>query len=149
MQHWGRTIAVSRRVPLRAGMSTTRMRVAAAAPAAGYFERPTPLLFVHGAWNDSACWQDYLSFFASRGFTAGAVELTTANAEASILGAAEKHVLEAANSLPCPNPIIIGEFSLSLVPLVTEAVCCGHLLQVTGLVGMCCNDTWNQTQPQA
>jgi pimeloyl-ACP methyl ester carboxylesterase len=39
-------------------------------------DRPTPLLFVHGAWHGAWCWDEYfLDFFAGRGYRALAVSL--------------------------------------------------------------------------
>jgi pimeloyl-ACP methyl ester carboxylesterase len=38
--------------------------------------RPTPLLFVHGAWHAAWCWEaHFLDYFASRGYTAHALSL--------------------------------------------------------------------------
>jgi pimeloyl-ACP methyl ester carboxylesterase len=38
--------------------------------------RPTPLLFVHGAWHGAWCWDEYfLSYFADKGYLARALSL--------------------------------------------------------------------------
>lgn len=38
--------------------------------------RPTPLLFVHGAWHGAWCWQEYfLPYFAEHGYSAHALSL--------------------------------------------------------------------------
>ncbi|WP_179471409.1 alpha/beta hydrolase [Mycolicibacterium vinylchloridicum] len=43
---------------------------------AGTAAHPTPLLFVHGGWHGAWCWADnFLDFFAGRGFLAAAVSL--------------------------------------------------------------------------
>lgn len=34
---------------------------------------PTPLLFVHGAWHGAWCWQNFLPYFAQRGYEVHAV----------------------------------------------------------------------------
>ncbi len=30
--------------------------------------RPTPLLFVHGAWHGAWCWENFLPYFAQHGY---------------------------------------------------------------------------------
>jgi pimeloyl-ACP methyl ester carboxylesterase len=37
--------------------------------------RPTPVLFVHGAWHGAWCWENFLPYFASRGYGSYAVSL--------------------------------------------------------------------------
>ena len=38
--------------------------------------RPTPLLFVHGAWHGAWCWDEhFLDFFAAHGYAAHALSL--------------------------------------------------------------------------
>lgn len=37
--------------------------------------RPTPVLFVHGSWHGAWCWENFLPYFASRGYRSCAVSL--------------------------------------------------------------------------
>ena len=37
--------------------------------------RPTPVLFVHGAWHAAWCWERFLPYFASRGYRSYALSL--------------------------------------------------------------------------
>ena len=37
--------------------------------------RPAPILFVHGAWHAAWCWENFLPYFAQRGYAAYAVSL--------------------------------------------------------------------------
>jgi pimeloyl-ACP methyl ester carboxylesterase len=37
--------------------------------------RPTPVLFVHGSWHGAWCWENFLPYFASRGYRSYAVSL--------------------------------------------------------------------------
>ena len=36
---------------------------------------PTPILFVHGAWHGAWCWENFLPYFAERGYNSYAVSL--------------------------------------------------------------------------
>ncbi|RAV06095.1 alpha/beta hydrolase [Mycolicibacterium sp. GF69] len=38
-------------------------------------QHPAPLLFVHGAWHAAWCWENFLDFFAQKGYRALAVSL--------------------------------------------------------------------------
>jgi pimeloyl-ACP methyl ester carboxylesterase len=39
-------------------------------------DHPVPLLFVHGGWHAAWCWdENFLNFFADKGFLAAAVSL--------------------------------------------------------------------------
>ena len=38
-------------------------------------ERKSPILFVHGAWHAAWCWENFLPYFADRGYAAYAVSL--------------------------------------------------------------------------
>jgi non-heme chloroperoxidase len=77
--------------------------------------RPTPLLFVHGAYTAAWCWQEkYLGFFADAGYASYAVSLSGHGASRgrkhldafSIIDYA-KDVREVVKTLPTP-PILIG-----------------------------------------
>jgi pimeloyl-ACP methyl ester carboxylesterase len=77
--------------------------------------RPTPLLFVHGAYAAAWCWQEhYLGFFAEAGYAAHAVSLSGHGASRgrkhldsfSITDYA-KDLREVAKTLPGP-PVLIG-----------------------------------------
>ena len=37
--------------------------------------RPTPVLFVHGAWHGAWCWENFLPYFAKHGYEAHALSL--------------------------------------------------------------------------
>ena len=37
--------------------------------------RPTPVLFVHGSWHGAWCWENFLPYFAGRGYRSYAVSL--------------------------------------------------------------------------
>ena len=38
--------------------------------------RPTPILFIHGAWHAAWCWEEnFLPYFASQGYSSHAVSL--------------------------------------------------------------------------
>ena len=51
-----------------------RLEIIARAPAAE--PRPTPLLFVHGAWHGAWCWDEhFLGYCARRGYAAVALSL--------------------------------------------------------------------------
>jgi pimeloyl-ACP methyl ester carboxylesterase len=76
--------------------------------------RPTPLLFVHGAWHAAWCWELFLPYFAGLGYACYAVSLRGHGASDGRAGirwhALADYVadLEAAvDSLPAP-PVIIG-----------------------------------------
>ncbi len=84
--------------------------------------RPTPLLFVHGAWHAAWCWDaHFLDFFAEHGYAAHAVSLrghgTSEGREnlrwARIAGYVED-VAQAARALPAP-PVVIGHSMGGLV----------------------------------
>lgn len=51
-----------------------RLEIISKPPVSG--ERPTPLLFVHGAWHGAWCWDEYfLSYFAGQWYTVHALSL--------------------------------------------------------------------------
>jgi len=77
--------------------------------------RPTPLLFVHGAWHGAWCWQEhFLDYFAERGYAAHALDLRGHGASE---GRAQlwrtriadyvADVVKVAERLPAP-PVVIG-----------------------------------------
>jgi len=37
--------------------------------------KPTPILFIHGAWHGAWCWENFLPYFAERGYNSYAVSL--------------------------------------------------------------------------
>ncbi len=77
--------------------------------------RPTPLLFVHGAWSAAWYWDEYfLPYFARQGYAAHAVSLRGHGRSAgrqqvrwTRLAAYVGDVAEAAQQLPCA-PVLIG-----------------------------------------
>jgi pimeloyl-ACP methyl ester carboxylesterase len=74
--------------------------------------RPTPLLFVHGAWHAAWCWEKFLPYFAERGYECHAFSLRGHGESAGKLrwASAADYVadLEATVAdLPAP-PVIIG-----------------------------------------
>ena len=84
--------------------------------------RPTPLLFVHGAWHAAWCWDvHFLDFFAQHGYAAHAVSLRGHGASdgreglrwARIAGYVED-VAQAAATLSSP-PVLIGHSMGGLV----------------------------------
>jgi pimeloyl-ACP methyl ester carboxylesterase len=69
--------------------------------------RPTPLLFVHGAWHAAWCWDvHFLDYFAQQGYE---VHARTQSARTWRQRGAEyiEDVARAAQQLPCP-PVLIG-----------------------------------------
>lgn len=77
--------------------------------------RPTPLLFVHGAWHAAWCWEEnFLPFFADKGYAAHAVSLRghgrSPNPKSLRRTSTNDYVhdvAEAAQSLSAP-PVVIG-----------------------------------------
>lgn len=77
--------------------------------------RPTPLLFVHGAYSSAAIWKPFfLPYFAGRGYAAHAVSLRAHGASERGPRAASvrlrdfvEDVIEVARTLPTP-PVLIG-----------------------------------------
>lgn len=77
--------------------------------------KPTPLLFVHGAWHGAWCWDEYwLPYFASKGYRVSAVSLrghgASGNNRALRWTRADGYVedvLRAADGLDAP-PVLIG-----------------------------------------
>ncbi|NTV62641.1 MAG: alpha/beta hydrolase [Oscillochloris sp.] len=76
--------------------------------------RPTPLLFIHGAWHAAWCWEKFLPYFAEQGYECHALSLRGHGASDSqkILrwASAADYVADVeriAASLPTP-PVIIG-----------------------------------------
>ncbi|MBN1563717.1 MAG: alpha/beta fold hydrolase [Anaerolineae bacterium] len=75
--------------------------------------KPTPLLFVHGAWHGAWCWDEhFLPYFAAHGYIVHALSLRGhGKSEGRIFGSRIRHyaqdVAQVAASLPTP-PIVIG-----------------------------------------
>jgi len=75
--------------------------------------RPTPLLFVHGAWHGAWCWEEYfLPYFAEKGYAAHALSLRGhGNSAGRVRWSRMKHyvadVATVAGTLPSP-PVVIG-----------------------------------------
>jgi pimeloyl-ACP methyl ester carboxylesterase len=75
--------------------------------------KPTPLLFVHGAWHAAWCWDEYvLPYFADRGYIAHALSLRGhGSSDGRVFGARIRHyvqdVAQVAASLP-ERPVVIG-----------------------------------------
>jgi pimeloyl-ACP methyl ester carboxylesterase len=77
--------------------------------------RPTPLLFVHGAWHGAWCWENFLPYFAQHGYTAHALSLRGHGQSEGRAGlrwhsAAQGYVADVAQvaqSLSAP-PVVIG-----------------------------------------
>ncbi len=77
--------------------------------------KPTPILFVHGAWHAAWCWDEhFLPYFASKGYASHALSLrghgSSPNNQSLRWTSIHDYVtdvLEIANSLPTP-PILIG-----------------------------------------
>lgn len=77
--------------------------------------RPTPLLFVHGAWHGAWCWDEhFLDYFAAQGYAALALSLRGHGASPGRarlrwtgLGDYVADVAEVAAQLPVP-PVLIG-----------------------------------------
>lgn len=90
------------------------LEVLSAAPA-GNKQRPTPLLFVHGAYAAAWCWQEhYLRFFAEAGYASYAVSLSghggsrgRKHLDTFSITDYAKDVREVAKTLPAP-PVLIG-----------------------------------------
>lgn len=84
--------------------------------------RPTPLLFVHGAWHGAWCWDErFLPYFASRGYRSYAVSLRGHGASAAPSSARTMRirdyvadVAQAAKQLDRP-PVVIGHSMGGLV----------------------------------
>jgi pimeloyl-ACP methyl ester carboxylesterase len=81
----------------------------------GVTQRPTPLLFVHGAWHGAWCWAEhFLDYFAAQGYAAHAVSLRGHGASSGrdrlrFTGLADyvADVAQVASQLPKP-PVVIG-----------------------------------------
>ena len=77
--------------------------------------KPTPLLFIHGAWHGAWCWGNFLPYFAARGYAAHALSLrghggSTGRRHLRWASAARDYVSDVAHvaaTLPTP-PILIG-----------------------------------------
>ncbi len=76
--------------------------------------RPTPLLFVHGAWHAAWCWENFLGYFAERGYAAHALSLPGHGGSPgrerlrwTRIAEYAAAVIEVAQGLPTP-PVLIG-----------------------------------------
>lgn len=77
--------------------------------------RPTPILFVHGAWHGAWCWAEhFLPYFAAHGYTAHALSLRGHGASAgrerlrwTSVADYVNDVAQVASQLPTP-PILVG-----------------------------------------
>jgi pimeloyl-ACP methyl ester carboxylesterase len=107
--------------------------------------RPTPLLFVHGAWQGAWCWDEhFLAYFAERGYPAYALSLrghgTSEQPERSrrvTIADYVADVTQVASQLPSP-PIMVGHSMGSLVVqkyLETHTAPAAALLAPTPLGG--------------
>jgi pimeloyl-ACP methyl ester carboxylesterase len=108
----------------------------------------SPILFVHGAWHAAWCWENFLPYFADRGYAAYAVSLRGHGASAGREGirwysAAQDYVADIAQvieTLPQP-PILVGHSMGGYVVqkyLETQSATAGVLLAsvpVSGLFG--------------
>jgi pimeloyl-ACP methyl ester carboxylesterase len=111
-------------------------------------EQESPILFVHGAWHAAWCWENFLPYFADRGYAAYAVSLRGHGASAGRDGirwhsAAHDYVADIAQvieTLPQP-PILVGHSMGGYVVqkyLETHQAAAGVLLAsvpVSGLSG--------------
>jgi pimeloyl-ACP methyl ester carboxylesterase len=110
--------------------------------------RPTPLLFVHGAWHGAWCWENFLPYFAQQGYECHALSLRGHGESEGRSGirwysAAHDYVADVAQviqTLRTP-PILIGHSMGGYVVqkyLATQSVPAGILLAslpVSGLMG--------------
>lgn len=76
--------------------------------------KATPILFIHGAWHAAWCWENFLPWFAERGYAAYALSLrghgTSAGAPALRWYSAADYVADvewAVSQLPA-QPVIVG-----------------------------------------
>jgi pimeloyl-ACP methyl ester carboxylesterase len=77
--------------------------------------RPTPILFVHGAWHGAWCWENFLPYFFDRGYASHAVSLrghgqSDGQDKIRSHSAAKGYVADVAavvKALPTP-PILVG-----------------------------------------
>lgn len=77
--------------------------------------KPTPILFVHGAWHAAWCWDEhFLDYFARKGYASYALSLrghgSSANSKSLRWTSIQDYVadvIEVANSLATP-PILVG-----------------------------------------
>ncbi len=107
--------------------------------ASGKKARPTPLLFVHGAYTAAWCWQEhYLGFFAEAGYSSYAVSLSghggsrgRHHLDSISITDYAKDVREVVKSLPTP-PVLIGH---SMGGFVVQKYLERH--QMPGAVLMC------------
>lgn len=83
--------------------------------------RPTPLLFVHGAWHGAWCWKNFLDYFAARGYNAYALSLRGHGKSAgrsrlrwARIADYVADVAQVAGTLPAP-PVVIGHSMGGLV----------------------------------
>jgi pimeloyl-ACP methyl ester carboxylesterase len=111
----------------------------------------SPILFVHGAWHAAWCWENFLPYFADRGYAAYAVSLRGHGASEGRDGirwysAAQDYVADIAQvieTLPQP-PILVGHSMGGYVVqkyLETHPAAAGVLLAsvpVSGLFGFAC-----------
>jgi pimeloyl-ACP methyl ester carboxylesterase len=96
-----------------------RLEVLSRQPAAA---RPTPLLFVHGAWHGAWCWDEhFLGYFAERGYPAYALSLRGHGASEgpehlrdATIADYVADVAQVAGDLPSP-PVVIGHSMGGLV----------------------------------
>lgn len=110
--------------------------------------RPTPILFVHGAWHAAWCWENFLPYFAQQGYASHAVSLRGHGASEGwdkIRWHSAAHgyvadVAQIAQTLPKP-PILVGHSMGGYVVqkyLETHTAAAGILLAsipVSGLFG--------------
>jgi pimeloyl-ACP methyl ester carboxylesterase len=109
--------------------------------------QPSPILFVHGAWHAAWCWENFLPYFADRGYAAYAVSLRGHGASAGREGirwhsAAQDYVADVAQviqTLPQP-PILVGHSMGGYVVqkyLETQQAAAGVLLASVPVSGLC------------
>lgn len=83
--------------------------------------RPTPLLFVHGAWHGAWCWKNFLDYFVARGYAVYALSLRGHGASEgrkrlrwTRIADYVADVAQVAGTLPTP-PVVIGHSMGGLV----------------------------------
>jgi pimeloyl-ACP methyl ester carboxylesterase len=108
--------------------------------------RPTPLLFVHGAWHGAWCWAEhFLDYFAARGYHAHALNLRGhGNSDGrnrlrwTRISDYVADVAQVASALPAP-PVVIGHSMGGLVAqkyLETHRAPAGVLVAAVPLSGV-------------
>jgi len=109
---------------------------------------PTPILFVHGAWHAAWCWENFLPYFARRGYVSHAVSLrghgNSDGREKIRWHSASRgyvdDIAQVAKTLPSP-PVIVGHSMGGYVVqkyLETHSAAAGVLLAsipVSGISG--------------